>query len=100
MNRRALSLKARPWLDIINPGTGISHRADLARQFDCDPSEVEARLDAREQMDRFIEARVDYERGMRDLDISLSQLALETTECRIGSTSITTPVEGGVRDAA
>lgn len=34
------------------------------------------------------------------LDATLSQLAIESSEGRIGSTSITTPVEGGVMDAA
>ena len=36
-------------------------RADLARQFDCDPNEVEMRLEARERMNAEIAERREYE---------------------------------------
>lgn len=42
------------------PGLNDKHRADLARQFDCDPSEVDDRLDARERMDAYIAERREY----------------------------------------
>lgn len=73
--------KQRPWLN-------AALRADIANQMACEPAEVEYRLDKREQMDRFIEARVDYERGMRDLDISLSSLAREHDEGRVGDVAV------------
>lgn len=34
-------------------------RSSFARQFDCDPSEVECRLDARDRMDAYIAERAE-----------------------------------------
>lgn len=55
----------RAWLDTALPGKSTTFRDDLAAQFDCDPSEVEARLDARDRMDAYIAERREYDEPIR-----------------------------------
>jgi len=45
-------------------GLSDAVRADLARQLDCQPSEVEARLEARDRMEAYIRERREREDPM------------------------------------
>lgn len=49
-----INSKPRPWLN-------DKHRASLAASFACDPSEVEAHLDARQRMNAYIAERMERE---------------------------------------
>jgi hypothetical protein len=55
----SLSRIETAWLDDVYPGKGITFRDDLARQFDCDPAEVESRLAARAKMDAYAAERAE-----------------------------------------
>lgn len=74
-------VKPRPWLT-------EAHRAKVARDYACDPREVEYRLDQKERSEAYIRNRMGYERGIEEIDLSLSLFAREHAEGRVGDVPV------------